>query len=189
MGTSGDTNMASISRVVTNRCIRPLLSNRGALAAVQARNYAHWNFDWQPDEYPTTPEERRLAAKKYGLREGDYEIYPDDGFGRGDYPKLPIVSFGSRSFHEDWDDPMYRRNYGEPMHIDADAFVGHIMDPNFAAGQRTPEHLQKMVFFGVFTVIFIMAWFGPAKKSPILPRSYPRDLKEGEKHYTFEPAD
>ena len=78
---------------------------------------ADWNHDWQPGPYPTTPAERSAAAKKYGLREEDYEPYPEDGFGYGDYPKLPHVSFDSRSYHDDWDCPSNRRNYGEPVRM------------------------------------------------------------------------
>jgi len=68
-----------------------------------------------PGPYPKTPEERAAAAKKYGLRVEDYEPYPDDGFGYGDYPKLPHVSSEARSPYEDWDEPKYRRNYNEPV--------------------------------------------------------------------------
>lgn len=68
-----------------------------------------------PAPYPATPEQRVAAAKKYGLREEDYEPYPDDGFGYGDYPMLPAISTDSRSYHDTWDDPSNRRNYGEPV--------------------------------------------------------------------------
>ena len=76
-----------------------------------------WNKEWEPGPYPTTPAERKAAAKKYGLREEDYEPYPEDGFGYGDYPKLPLVSFGCRSHLQEWDDPYYTRNYGEPVRL------------------------------------------------------------------------
>ena len=74
-----------------------------------------WNKDWKPGPYPRTQEERAAAAKKYGMRVEDYEPYPDDGTGYGDYPKLPRVSTESRDPYEEWDIPEVKRNYGEPV--------------------------------------------------------------------------
>ena len=47
----------------------------------------------------------------------DYEPYPDDGFGHGDYPKLSMVSQDARSENEDWDIPEMKRNFMEPVSI------------------------------------------------------------------------
>ena len=66
-----------------------------------------------PGPYPKTPEERAAAAKKYGMRVQDYEPYPDNGWGWGDYPKLPPVGDFSKSNYENWDFPEAKRNYGE----------------------------------------------------------------------------
>ncbi len=77
--------------------------------------HADWNKDWKPGPYPRTPEERAAAAKKYGLRVEDYEPYPDDGDGYGDYPKLPVHSDESRDPWYPWDLPEARRNFGEPV--------------------------------------------------------------------------
>ena len=74
-----------------------------------------WNRDWKPGPYPKTPEERAAAAKKYGMRIEDYEPYPDDGTGYGDYPKLPDVSVYGRSPYEVYDEPAYKRNFNEPV--------------------------------------------------------------------------
>lgn len=74
-----------------------------------------WNQDWQPGKFPETPEERERAAKKYGLRLEDYEPYPDDGTGLGDYPKLPPVSAEGRDPYVNWDMPELKRNFGEPV--------------------------------------------------------------------------
>jgi len=74
-----------------------------------------WNKDWKPGPYPRTPQERAAAAKKYGMRPEDYEPYPDDGMGYGDYPKLPRVATESRDANEIWDMPEIRRNFGEPV--------------------------------------------------------------------------
>ncbi|KAL7856556.1 hypothetical protein SRHO_G00154550 [Serrasalmus rhombeus] len=45
--------------------------------------------DVLPGPYPKTPEERAAAAKKYNMMLEDYQPYPDDGRGYGDYPMLP----------------------------------------------------------------------------------------------------
>jgi len=74
-----------------------------------------WNRDWKPGPYPKTPEERAAAAKKYGLRVEDYEPYPDDGTGFGDYPKLPLVSAAARNPYEVYDMPEFKRNFNEPV--------------------------------------------------------------------------
>jgi len=74
-----------------------------------------WNRDWMPGPYPKTPEERAAAAKKYNLRVEDYEPYPDDGTGFGDYPKLPLVSATARNPYEVYDIPEFKRNYNEPV--------------------------------------------------------------------------
>lgn len=76
-----------------------------------------WNKDWKPGPFPTTPEERAAAAKRYGLRVEDYDVYPNDGMGYGDYPKLPLVSGDARDPYEDWDIPALKRNYGEPVSL------------------------------------------------------------------------
>lgn len=77
--------------------------------------FTAWNKDWKPGPYPVTQEERAAAARKYGLRLEDYEPYPDDGTGYGDYPKLPVVSAESRDPYINWDHPEHRRNFGEPV--------------------------------------------------------------------------
>jgi NADH dehydrogenase (ubiquinone) 1 beta subcomplex subunit 8 len=74
-----------------------------------------WNKEWLPSKRPKTQEEREAAAKKYGLLPQDYEPYPDDGHGVGDYPKLPDIGGDSRSDWEDYDMPTLKRNYQEPV--------------------------------------------------------------------------
>lgn len=74
-----------------------------------------WNKDWKPGPYPKTDAERIAAAKKYGLLPQDYEPYPDDGMGYGDYPKLPIVSTDQKDPFYNWDYPDMKRNFAEPV--------------------------------------------------------------------------
>ena len=70
-----------------------------------------------PGPYPETQAQREAAAKKYGMNVEDYEPYPDDGTGYGDYPKLPDIGNDSKDLYEDYDIPEMRRNFGEPVSI------------------------------------------------------------------------
>ena len=70
-----------------------------------------------PGLYPKTPKERAAAAKKYGMRVEDYEPYPDDGLGWGDYPKQPPIHDDDKDPHEDWDFPEERRNFGDNVSL------------------------------------------------------------------------
>ena len=74
-----------------------------------------WNKDWKPGPYPRTEKERIAAAKKYGMRPEDYQPYPDDGMGYGDYPMLPRVSAEAKDPYACWDVPSIKRNFGEPV--------------------------------------------------------------------------
>lgn len=44
-----------------------------------SRLFLDWNKDFAPGPLPQTEEERRAAAKKYGLLPEEYRTYPDDG--------------------------------------------------------------------------------------------------------------
>ena len=48
-------------------------------------------------------------------RPSDYNPYPDDGRGFGDYPMLPEISADMKSDWEDYDDPIAKRNFAEPV--------------------------------------------------------------------------
>lgn len=41
--------------------------------------FSDWNKDFKPGPFPQTEEERRAAAKKYGLLPEDYRTYREDG--------------------------------------------------------------------------------------------------------------
>ena len=77
--------------------------------------FPDWNKDWKPGPYPRTPKERAAAAKKYNMRVEDYEPYPDDGFGYGDYPKLPRIADEAKDPYQPYDLPNNRRFFGEPV--------------------------------------------------------------------------
>ncbi|XP_020822300.1 NADH dehydrogenase [ubiquinone] 1 beta subcomplex subunit 8, mitochondrial isoform X1 [Phascolarctos cinereus] len=128
--------------------------------------------DMLPGPYPRTPEERAAAAKKYNMRVEDYEPYPDDGFGRGDYPKLPDHSQHGRDPWYDWDHSELRLNWGEPMHFDFDIYTRNRVDTS-----STPVSWNTMYkcFFGFFGFMMFMFWLGQVFPSyqPVSPKQYP----------------
>lgn len=86
-----------------------------------------WNKDWKPGPYPKTDAERIAAAKKYGMLPQDYEPYPDDGTGYGDYPKLPLVSNDQKDPFAAWDEPDLKRNYGEVVRVSSVYSITHFI--------------------------------------------------------------
>jgi NADH dehydrogenase (ubiquinone) 1 beta subcomplex subunit 8 len=146
---------------------------------------AYWNKDWKPGPYPRTAEERAAAAKKYGMRVEDYEPYPDDGRGYGDYPMLPRISAEGRNPYDDFDMPEIRRNYGEPLHVDADAMTEDRWSPDLKKRYSFGQMLAWLgaVWGGLF-LLYVVTQPYPYFQ-PVLPKQYPQ---KGVKHYTFEPA-
>lgn len=97
------------------------LSNKTSLGAIiSVRN--HWNKDFKPAPFPLTQKERDAAAKKYGVPKEQYQPYPDDGLGFGDYPKLPDVSIELRDPYYPYDYPEHKRNFNEPIHAELDLY-------------------------------------------------------------------
>nr|XP_014335555.1 PREDICTED: NADH dehydrogenase [ubiquinone] 1 beta subcomplex subunit 8, mitochondrial isoform X2 [Bos mutus] len=136
-----------------------------------ARTASHITKDMLPGPYPKTPEERAAAAKKYNMRVEDYEPYPDDGTGYGDYPKLPDRSQQERDPWYDWDHPDLRLNWGEPMHWDLDMYIRNRVDTS-----PTPVNWNLMCkhLFGFVAFMLFMFWVGetyPAYQPG--PKQYP----------------
>merc|ERR1712212_883982 len=123
----GIANMAAVGKSLLN--LGALRQFKVFATTNATRGMAAWNKDWKPGPYPTTPEERAAAARKYGLRPDEYEPYPDDGIGLGDYPKMTNVATDARDPYRDWDYPEHRRNFGEPVHAEADMYGLDRMDP------------------------------------------------------------
>lgn len=86
-----------------------------------------YNKDNMPEKKPETEEEHYKAAAKYGMHPDEYESYPDDGWNyRGDYPKLPFVGNATKDPYYPWDNPVYRRNFNEPVSfVFVYCFQGH----------------------------------------------------------------
>ncbi|XP_053163601.1 NADH dehydrogenase [ubiquinone] 1 beta subcomplex subunit 8, mitochondrial isoform X2 [Hemicordylus capensis] len=128
--------------------------------------------DLLPGPYPKTPEQRAAAAKKYNMTVEDYEPYPDDGLGYGDYPKLPDRSQHERDPWYDWDHPDLRRNHGETMHWDFDMFVRTRVDTS-----PTPLswHTMRNYLVGFISFMVVMCILGEIYPSyqPVGPKQYP----------------
>jgi len=177
--------LGSVSRPLTTATV---LALRGPsrLTALHARTMAYWNKDWKPGPYPRTQEEHAAAAKKYGLRVEDYEPYPDDGMGYGDYPKLPRIAAESRSANELWDMPEIKRNFGEPVHVDADIMVEDKWNPTTRMRYSFKQMLMWIgAVWGTMLAIYIISLPFP-HFLPAMPKQMPKD---GKKHYTFEPVE
>lgn len=161
------------------------LAKRFLLPVTQfSRTAAYWNKDWKPGPYPTTPEERAAAAKKYGLLPEEYEPLPDDGSGNGDYPKLPDISFETKDPYYPWDCPEHRRNFGEPMHHLSNVYSGDRYDCNIDSKERFSRSTQLGLFLGTVGGILLVGMFFEDKKIfvPMLAR---HDPKEGV-HYNYK---
>ncbi|XP_076064339.1 NADH:ubiquinone oxidoreductase subunit ASHI [Oratosquilla oratoria] len=176
--------MAGIVRTVNK--LKPLQRNRIVLTQI-VRSGGTWNKDWKPSvKVPKTEEEKAAAAAKYGMLPQDYETFPEDGTGHGDYPNLPPVSADSRDPYGNYDFPEYRRYYGEPVHLHVDMLGMDRYDANFKP--RFTGTQQLGAFFGVMTVLFAAYIYLEDKKFhwPVMKKQYPGD---GQVHYTFEPAE
>lgn len=72
----------------------------------------------------------------------------------GDYPKMPWTSIDERSPYQRWDDPVNRRNFGEPIPEEFE-----IQDA-FFPGDHTPVDNLKTGLYGQAWVVAIAAFFG-----------------------------
>jgi len=148
---------------------------------------AYWNKDWKPGPYPRTAQERAAAAKKYGVRPEDYEPYPDDGMGYGDYPKLPRVATESRDANQLWDMPEIRRNFGEPVHVDADLMTEDKWNPTT---RKRVSYRQMFIWLGTVWGGIMLVYYLTLPYPhflPVMPKQFPGDGSK--RHYTFERVD
>merc|ERR1739848_66369 len=67
-----------------------------------------------------TPEIRAKLAAKYNMRAEDYKpcAWNPDYVQYGDYPQLNYENAAERNGNYDWDEYWWRRNFGDPIHID-----------------------------------------------------------------------
>ncbi|GAB1597326.1 NADH dehydrogenase [ubiquinone] 1 beta subcomplex subunit 8, mitochondrial-like [Argonauta hians] len=186
---------ASVLRSVS--CVNPTRSLH-----VGSPLAAYWNKDWAPGQFPETKEERDKAAKKYGLLPEDYEPYPNDGTGLGDYPKLPPVSAEGRDPYINWDMPEIKRNFGEPMHAEANWMTEDRMSPDVIRAGRYSMLEQALALFGLFGGLMFITYLSSyvVLHPAVMPKQYPFNDLHVEKggdpanmktvvHYTFESAE
>ncbi|XP_048194426.1 NADH dehydrogenase [ubiquinone] 1 beta subcomplex subunit 8, mitochondrial [Perognathus longimembris pacificus] len=152
--------------------VRWLQRTARSVVPLGARTAFHMTKDMLPGPYPKTPKERAAAAKKYNMRVEDYEPYPDDGMGYGDYPKLPDRSQHERDPWYEWDHMDLRTNWGEPLHWDLDMYNRNRVDTS-----PTPVSWDSMCkqLFGFVAFMVFMFWVGDMFPSyqPVGPKQYP----------------
>jgi len=163
------------------------LSMSAPVAAGKIINVHHW----APGPYPVTEAEKCAAAAKYGLRREDYEPYPDDGFGFGDYPMLPRVGGNNRDKYEDFDFPEMKRNFAEPFHVDCAWMQEHAWDPEITKHGWGPYSMLYMFCacfgtLGLLMALHFASLLWAPYFQPVLPRQHPSALRAtSKKHYSF----
>ncbi|XP_040418672.1 NADH dehydrogenase [ubiquinone] 1 beta subcomplex subunit 8, mitochondrial [Cygnus olor] len=162
---------AGLGGVLWQRAAARLRALRVA-APLGARAASGLSSELLPGPYPRTPEERAAAAKKYNMRVEDYQPYPDDGLGYGDYPMLPKRSAHERDPWYQWDQPDTRHNWGEPMHWDFDMYIRNRFD---TSPTQIPWHTMRKHFFIFLSTMLIMFGIGGFYPSyrPVGPKQYP----------------
>uniref|UniRef100_A0A1B6DQG4 NADH dehydrogenase [ubiquinone] 1 beta subcomplex subunit 8, mitochondrial n=1 Tax=Clastoptera arizonana TaxID=38151 RepID=A0A1B6DQG4_9HEMI len=153
-------------------------SSKKTLTLFLARS-AHWNKDWIPGPYPETKEQRDAAAKKYGLLPEEYEPYPDDGLnGRGDYPKLKIISADSRDPYYPYEYPELRLGFGEVLHAHSDIMGEDRCDLNIDEKLTLTKTKMLSMFLGTVGGSLLLTWMCKdtfIATRPVLARHYPGD--------------
>ncbi|XP_055636786.1 NADH dehydrogenase [ubiquinone] 1 beta subcomplex subunit 8, mitochondrial [Toxorhynchites rutilus septentrionalis] len=164
------------------KLVSQISSRNSALLAVATRNAHGWNKDFKPGKFPETEKEREAAARKYGLHPSEYKVYPDNGLGYGDYPKLPDVPVESKDPYYPYDFPELRRNLHEPMHAEPD-FWG---EDRYGSAEplRYSQRTYVLTFLAVMTGCFIIYYWLEDYKMfrPVMAKQYPHEGK----NYTFE---
>ena len=167
------------SAPITKLCLK----NPGVIYTV-VRN--HWYKDYKAGPYPATEKERLAAAEKYGLEPSEYQTYPDDGTGFGDYPKLPDIGAETRDPFYPYDMPELKRNFNEPMHAHYDMFSEDRYNPS--ARYHLPEWMLWLQYFGVMGGTF--AFYLWCEGFKFFPARFPKQLPAPDTvHYTFELKD
>ena len=91
--------LVTSSRVLARQVTLNTIAKRGMGRSVrivlskyycQCYSPAPWNYLWKPGPYPETEDERRAAAKKYGMIYEDYKPSNEPDAMMGDYPMLPV---------------------------------------------------------------------------------------------------
>ncbi|XP_053696656.1 NADH dehydrogenase [ubiquinone] 1 beta subcomplex subunit 8, mitochondrial [Sabethes cyaneus] len=159
-----------------------LSSKNSALLALGVRQAHGWNKDFKPGKFPETDKEREAAARKYGLHPAEYNVYPNDGTGYGDYPKLPDTPVEARDPYYPYDFPELKRNLHDPMHAATPLWS----EDRFGSAEplRFSMKFYWLSFLGVMTACFVVYfWLEDYKMfRPVMQKQYPHKGP----HYTFE---
>lgn len=103
----------NLTKIRVNHVLSYVICMNALLFSYKNLSILDWNKDYKPGPYPKTAAERAAAAEKYGLPVEEYQPYPDDGTGCGDYPALPYESGDSKDPYYPWDNPEIKRNFNE----------------------------------------------------------------------------
>lgn len=116
-----------------------------------------------------------------------FSVIADDGFGYGDYPKLPMIAAESRDPYALYDNPEYKRNFGEPMHVDVDM----IGEDRWNYNQRLPMNIYAMlaVYVGFMSTCALLYWIGEEVRFAPVKMMPKHMLYDGKKHYSFDMED
>jgi len=172
----------SIGRLLVQKgCVRTI--NRGMASP------APWNYLWKPGPYPEDQDARKAAAKKYGMLLEDYKPYEDRDVMSGDYPCLPIEPTAERNGLYEWDDPTYKRNYGEPLQEEWIYYHDTKICPNTS---RRYSLNQMYACMAGITIFWFTFWhlsngeFGIPRFNLAVSRQQLLTDKDRETHYTFD---
>lgn len=126
------------------------------------------------------------AAKKYGIIEEDYKPCGTEvrkGCNYGDYPQVELKGYDERPPHYNYDFPVLKRDFGEPMHHDQHWYEAIRCDTS----PRLVTPVQHLGYFlAIMFVLYVTSFYGPEMRFPISERQLTTD---GKKHYTFERAE
>ncbi|THK32902.1 NADH dehydrogenase [ubiquinone] 1 beta subcomplex subunit 8, mitochondrial [Diachasma alloeum] len=165
--------------------VPPITSKNTGILYNVVRTKVLTHHDWKPGPYPKTEAERRAAAEKYGMPYEEYEPYPDDGWGHGDYPKLPKIGVALKDPWYPYDWPEEKRNFGEVLHVERNILGEERCDfgEKPLVGYREAPTIFTLVMVFFFGLHYLLEPYQCFR--PVLEKQIPQP---GVVHYTFEPA-
>jgi len=150
---------------------------------------APWNYLWKPGPHPETDDERRAAAKKYGMIYEDYKPSNEPDTMMGDYPQLPVEPAHEKNALYEWDLPEYRRNYGEPLHEEWWQYQEIRLSPMTKYRYTRSQMYATQFGFFVFLYIFHKLTDGDYWIPRLTQQRMEFQLAKDGPHYTFEPLE
>ncbi|XP_011502412.1 PREDICTED: NADH dehydrogenase [ubiquinone] 1 beta subcomplex subunit 8, mitochondrial, partial [Ceratosolen solmsi marchali] len=143
------------------------------------------NFKQDPlcKSLPKAETKSNTASIKYNLHKKEYDVYNENEYSYGDYPKLPFKGVELRDPHYPYDNPEHKRNFNEPVHAEIDM----LGENRYSAG----VYKQLSSKFAVTILILLLgSLYGSSyifkdffDFQPVLGKQYPCKEKI---YYTFE---